>query len=339
MVVRPPLTPRPVAASVDELLDGATRLGAYAPADARSSAGFEQVVVDGERCVVKYLHPTSDFTMRVSGDIGCRPRRVWAAGLMDAASATIDHATLGAAPWGPNGWGVALLMRDVSDELIPVGDDPITEEQHACFLDGIAALAAALWGWEDDLGFLPHRLRWAWFGQAQLAGEEALGFPEAVPRIAAEGWERFAVRAPADMVGAIDDLRRDPTPLSAALLQTPQTFLHGDWKLGNLGYGRDGRVVLLDWAYPGQGPIAHELAWYLALNRARLPVGHTKESTAADLRAALERHGVETAGWWDHQVALCQLGALVQFGWEKAYGDDEELEWWLDHARAGLAHL
>ena len=166
-----------------------------------------------------------------------------------------------------------------------------------------------------------------------------MGFPEAVPRIAFEGWQRFAVRAPADIAGSIDELRRDPTPLSAALLQTPQTFLHGDWKLGNLGHGRDGRVVLLDWAYPGQGPVAHELTWYLALNRARLPVGHTKESTTDDLRAALERHGVDTAGWWEQQVALCRLGALVQFGWEKAYGDDEELGWWLDHARAGLAHL
>jgi hypothetical protein len=333
------LTPRPVADSVEELLAGARRLGGHRPDDARSSAGFERVEVDGEPCLVKYVHPDHDFTMRVSGDIGCRPRRVWAAGLMDAVPDVIDHATLGVAPWGPNGWGGALLMRDVGADLVPVGDDPVPEEHHLAFLDAIAALSARLWGWQDDLGFLPHRLRWAWFGVGQLEGERQLGWPEAVPRIAAEGWERFAGRAPADVAGPLHELRCDPTPLSAAVATTPQTFLHGDWKFGNLGFGRDGRVILLDWAYPGQGPICHELAWYLALNRARLPVGHTKETTIDDLRAALERRGIDTDGWWDRQLALCLLGAVVQFGWEKAYGDDDELGWWLDAARHGLTWL
>jgi hypothetical protein len=335
----PTLTPRALAGSVDELLAGATRLGEHRPDDARSSAGFERVVVDGEPCIVKYVHPEHDFTMRVSGDVGCRPRRVWAAGLMDTVPETIDHATLGAAPWGRNGWGVALLMRDVSAQLVPIGDDPVPEEHHLRFLDGIAALAARLWEWEDTLELLPHRLRWAWFGAAQLEGEAALGWPEAVPRIAFEGWDRFAQRAPADVVEAIRQLRHDPTPLADAVLETPQTFLHGDWKMGNLGTAPDGRVVLLDWAYPGSGPVCHELAWYLALNRARIPHGHTKESTVEDLRAALERHGIATGAWWATQVELCLLGAVVQFGWEKAYGDDDELGWWTDAARTGLARL
>jgi aminoglycoside phosphotransferase (APT) family kinase protein len=120
---------------------------------------------------------------------------------------------------------------------------------------------------------------------------------------------------------------------------TPQTFLHGDWKLGNLGTAPDGRTILLDWAYPGEGPVCHELAWYLALNRARLPVGETKESTIERFRAALGRHGVETAGWWERQVGLCLLGALLQFGWEKALGDDDELGWWCDRAREGARFL
>jgi Phosphotransferase enzyme family len=230
-------------------------------------------------------------------------------------------------------------MRDVSDELIPVGDEPITTEQHLAFLDGIAALAARFWNWEDDLDLLPHRLRWAWFGPAQLDGEAALGYPEPVPRIAAEGWIRFADRAPRAIADAVGALRVDPSPLADAVLTTPQTFLHGDWKFGNLGIGRDGRVILLDWAYPGRGPVCHELAWYLALNRARLPATHGKEATIAELRSALERRGVDTDGWWDRQVTLCLLGAVVQFGWEKAYGDDDELGWWLDRAADGLAVL
>jgi hypothetical protein len=98
-------------------------------------------------------------------------------------------------------------------------------------------------------------------------------------------------------------------------------------------------TVLLDWAYPGQGPVCHELLWYVALNRARLPVGHTKESTIADFRAALVRHGLDVEPWWDEQLGLCTVGTLVQFGWEKALGDDEELAWWVDAAREGARLL
>ena len=42
-------------------------------------------------------------------------------------------------------------------------------------------------------------------------------------------------------------------------------------------------------------------------------------------RAGLERHGVETDPWWGSQLSLCLLGTLVQFGWEKALGDRDEL--------------
>ena len=332
------LVARPLAASVDELLAGARRQS-FQPAETRSSSQFEQVEVDGERCVVKYVHPDHDFTMRVSGDIGCRPRRAWEAGLMDVAATAIDHATIGAAPWGRNGWGVALLMRDVSGELVPVGDDAVPEAQHVGLLDALAALCATTWGWRDELGLLPHRLRWEWFGPSQLAGEAMLGYPERVPEIAVEGWERFAARAPAATVELIDALRADAEPLSTAVRTTPQCFIHGDWKFSNLGTAADGRTVLLDWAYPGEGPACHELVWYLALNRSRLPVGHSKETTIGEFRDALERHGVDTAGWWERQLGLCLLGGLVLFGWEKAWGDDDELRWWCDVATEGARWL
>jgi hypothetical protein len=333
---------RAVAESVDELLGGAVRLGDHDTAARRSGARFEAVEVDGARCVVKYVHPDLDFTMRVSGDLGCRPRRVYELGLMDAAPELIDHAVLGAARWGRGGFGVALLMRDASADLVPECDDALADEQHAAFLDHAAGLAARLWGWHDDAddpALLPYRLRWSWFAPHLLATEADLGFPEPVPRTALAGWSRFDRRAPADVAGAGAALLRDPAPLVEALLPTPSTLLHGDWKLSNLGTAADGRTVLLDWAYPGEGPVAHELAWYLALNRSRLPLGCTKEATCVAFEAALRAHGVDTAGWWDRQLALCLLGALVQFGWEKALGDDAELGWWCDAAHDGLALL
>ena len=99
----------------------------------------------------------------------------------------------------------------------------------------------------------------------------------------------------------------------------------------------DGRTVLIDWSYPGEGPVCHELAWYLALNSARLPA--TKEETIEMLRVALVRHGIDVSDWWQRQLGLCLLGGLVQFGREKALGSDSELAWWCQQARTAESWL
>src|ERR1700737_1402358 len=101
-----------------------------------------------------------------------------------------------------------------------------------------------------------------------------------------------------------------PAPLTA----TPVTFLHGDWKMSNLGTHPDGRTILIDWAYPGSGPPCWDLCWYLALNRARLP--EAKEAAIDRFRDALERHGVVTTGWYEAQMDLCVIGMMAAFGWE-----------------------
>lgn len=333
---------RALASSVEELLAVAERREPFVNPDGRSAAAFQRVWIDGVAHVVKYLHLDHDFTMRVSGDVGCRTVRAWAAGLLDSAPQLIDHAMVGAAlGHGRNGWGAAVLMRDVSAHLLPVTDAVIPADDHGRFLDNVAGFCAATWGWRDEPGsgpgLLPYPARWAWFGCAAIDGERALGWPEAVPRIADEGWGRFAERAPAAVVRVVDALRHDVTPLADALLETPSCFLHGDVKASNTGTSPDGRTLLIDWAYVGEGPACHELAWHLALDRSRLPA--TKEATAEAFRAALGRHGVDTSGWWERQLGLCLLGAVVQFGWEKALGDDDELGWWCDAAAEGAAWL
>ena len=123
----------------------------------------------------------------------------------------------------------------------------------------------------------------------------------------------------------------------AGLRRTPQTFLHGDWKMGNLG-ARGDQTVLLDWTYPGVGPVGHDLGWYLALNRARLPEPKDAAIDAfrAVARAPRRRHDRMVGA---PSSALCLLGTLVQFGWEKALGDDEELGWWCERAREGARWL
>jgi len=169
-----------------------------------------------------------------------------------------------------------------------------------------------------------------------LEVERELG-TKGVPPIAVQGWKGFAERAPTHVATLVRHLRRDPSAFIRSMEQTPMTFLHGDWKMGNLGTTPDGRTILLDWAGPGEGPPCGDLGWYLALNRARIP--ETKEEAIAAFRGALERHGVETSGWWDQQMQLALLGNLMLFGWEKALGDDDELAWWCDRAREAARWL
>ena len=98
------LTPRPVAASLGE--HARRRHAARRPRTPTSHARvaeFEQVELDGERCVVKYVDADRDFTLRAMGLDPPGLLRVWELGLMDVAAEAIDHAVLAAASWGATG--------------------------------------------------------------------------------------------------------------------------------------------------------------------------------------------------------------------------------------------
>lgn len=332
------LAARPVLSSIEELLAGATHREPFLTSDSKSGSTFERVLIGGRPHVLKHVHVDRDWTMRFNGDVGNHPVQVWASGLMDARPDRIDHAVVGvAAGLGRNGWGGAILMRDVSADVVEPGDALLTPAAHLRYLDDMAALSARMLGWRDTIGLVPMATRWGWFNPATLAAEEARGWPDAVPPIAAAGWDRFRVIAPPAVLRVVEALRADAFPLVEAARRTPLTFIHGDWKLGNIGTATDGRTVLLDWTYPGQAPPCYELAWYLALNSGRLPA--SKEESIAAFEAALRGHGADTTGWYGVQAALCLLGALVIFGWEKALGDDAELRWWCDRAVEGAARL
>jgi len=328
------VVPRPLANSIEELLAGATSREPFLHSDSKSGVAFERVVISGKRYVLKHVHIDQDWTMRFFHETTCVPLEVWKAGLMDTAPDHIVHGMVGAAGGlGRDGLGAALLMHDLADVLVPAGDDPLGLATHLALIDGMAALAARMWGWQDTAGLLPPANRWLAFGDDDLAAEERAGWPNAVPRVVAQGWARFMQRVPGDVVDIVRALRAGAQPLVEATATTPRTFLHGDWKLGNLGVDSAGRTVLLDWTYSGEGPVCHELGWYLAMNAARLP--QSKEETIGELRRALERHGVDTSGWWERQLGMCLLGTVVLLGWEKALGDEPELRWWCDRAREG----
>jgi Phosphotransferase enzyme family len=325
----------PVAGSVDELVHGATSRAPLHGADGKSGAQLERVVIDGQRFVLKLVDRRRDWIARQVGDIGVLPVVVWERGIGDLAPDVIDHTIVGAAR-GTD--GAAVLMRDASDALVPDGDEPIPLEQHLRYLDHMAAFHAGTWGWADDVGLVPLANRYLFFAPAALALELAAPSPPPVVSIASEGWARLPERSP-DLASVVFPLLEEPWPLLDPLAAEPSVFLHGDWKLGNLGTGRDGRTVLVDWSLPGAGPPCTDLVHYVVLNRARLPIGHTKDDAFAVYRTAMTALGIDTDPWWDRQLLLCILGAMLQLGWEKALGDDDELAWWTGRAIEGARVL
>ncbi len=329
---------RPVASSVDELLAGASEPEPLAQSDGKSGARLERVVRDGVPLVVKHLDLRSDWTMRAVGDLGCTTLTLWRRGVLDRLPACFDQPIIGVAhdPSRPGGYATTLLMRDVGSALVPEGDDPLPFAQHRGFLDHLARLSAAFWGFSDDLGLIPLANRYfelsPWTAEVEMARPD----PPLVPPLIARGWRDLEELEPR-AAGIVLPLFSDPDPLVEALDSTPSTFVHGNWKLGNLGTDDEGRTVLIDWETPGAGPACGELAWYLAINSARLP--ESKEAAIAAFRESLERAGIDTAPWWERQLAVSLLGAMVLFGWEKALGGGGELAWWAARVVDGARYL
>lgn len=329
-----PFVQVPESESVNALLAHATEREPITDGAGKSGARLERVRIGGLPHVVKYIELDADWTMRSAGCLVPAPLQLWRRGLLAALPDCIDQPIVGVAP---HGRGAALLMRDVADLLVPVSDEPIPLPTQRQFLDHMAAIHAAFWdaGPECEVVATTHRYLdlSPWMGQAEADRES----DDLVPRLVAQGWPLLAEVAPA-AAKVVTPLAWDPGPLVLALEETPQTFVHGNWKLDNLGVNPDGRTVLLDWEIPGRSPALSDLAWYLAINCRRLP--ESKEATVATYREALERHGIDTAPWWDRQLALCLLGGLVQFGWEKAFGGyDDELAWWEARAIEGARLL
>jgi hypothetical protein len=309
--------------SAQELLARASWRQQVQPADARAGAVFERVTVGRESFFVKRLSPTSDWVMRIAGDHVHRPYLIWRSGLMDRAPDLIDHTVV--AMDLTEDAVLTIVMRDVGASLVPTGDTIVPMTQHAAFLAHMAALASAFWGWEDQIGLTTMAQRMRFFAPDNIAAELGAAVVPGPLAAAAAGWPALAERSPS-LSAVARWVHDNPAILTARLSGLPGTFLHGDWKMGNLGSHPDGRTILLDWTLPGAGPACWDLCWYLALNRARLP--EPKEAAISRFRAALEGHGIVTSSWWQEQLDLCLIAMMATFGWEKALGDAGELSWW-----------
>jgi hypothetical protein len=324
--------------------------------DSLSGSKLELIVTEGEggerRYVLKRIALEWDWIMRASGDTKGRAVTVWRSGLLDRVPDCIEHAYVACARDNA-GW--AILMHDMGDMLIPPGDKPITAEENERFLKHMTRLHAAFWGQTDwakpEMGMCDLRTRYDTFSPRTAEREE--GGPDAIPPMIGLGWQLLEEAVAPDVAAIIRPLLDDPGPLVRALDVYPQTLVHHDWKLGNMGVTRDRpepRTILLDWAQFGMAPPACDLAWYLAVNSARLPV--SKEESIA----LYEKHLADAIGdefgreWWEPQLALALLGGFLLLGWPKLVGamrgdaatrqrEQAELDWWSEWVRRGAQLL
>lgn len=320
-------------------------------------SGSRIVVVEtndgaGPRCILKRVARAWDWQMRATDDFGCRTALMWQAGLFNRMPPELDHAMLACARDG-EGW--AILMQDVEAALCPYR--PFRADEHARYVDALAALHAAFWDDPDlrdpALGLCTLRHVYSIFAPA--TGQREAGGEEEVPRRIREGWERFPQAVDRDVAEIVLKLAADPAPLCAALARYPYTLVHGDWRHANQGLREiDGRarVVLLDWQMAAAAPPAVELGRFLGTNSPLLPV--SKERTLALYEDRLAQrlgprfHQEE----WRTQLALGLLGGFVQDGWaialkaaDWAIGADyrehwrADLRWWSARVREGEKRL
>jgi hypothetical protein len=328
------ITRRSVSRSLDELLAGATSRERVKTIDSKSGADFERVVIDGTSYVLKHF-ATPDWLAEGSRDTSCRSVSLFEDGVYDAVDDIIDSTVVGAARLGVGSWPAALLMRDASADFVAV-DAAVDLKMQRAVLDAMASLHARFWESPPDTTYMPLEVNYEFLSPRRAVVErESGGDRSDVLRAVGPGWAQVAAEAPAAW-SAVAGLVNDPAPLVAALARGPSTFLHGDWKMGNLGRGNDGRVVLVDWDRPMAAPPTVDLGWYVAVNCDRLP--ESKDACLDAYRRALESRGVATDSWWDEQVELGLLGAFLQLGWSKA-GQPEELAWWSDLVARATSRL
>jgi len=290
------------------------------------------VLADGMVLIEKSVTPALDWIMRATHDTG-RAATLWTTGLLDRVPEAIDHAVVGAIPDG-DGW--LVYMRDVSDALVRDGRVLSRGENQTVL--GAAATLHERFRAETVHGLCSLADRFATLSPA--TGRREQGGPNPIPNLLVRGWEVFAETVPADVAEPVLAILERPSLLADELLDCEVTLIHGDLKMGNLGFA-GARVVLLDWGnWTGMAPPAVEFAWYLAVNWSRIDA--TREEILEDFRRA--------AGEFDDErpLGLGLIGGLVQLGWNKALdaaehpdpatraAESADLAWWVARAREGL---
>ena len=330
------------------------------PTDGWSGATFTGLVDPGGRhFVLKRTSLATDWIARATRDTDLREG--WLAARPTGTLAWLPRTSIAYLGAAADGDGVAILMPDLSTELIawerpghdPVIDDPTLRR----VIEAVARLHAMPWSRvlerneaadAEPPPWCPLAERLTLLARPSAAWYAADGNPVG-PRFLA-GWDAFDRRAPVAARELIDRLGADPAPLVAALERLPAVGLHGDLKLANVALLPEDRVGLIDWQMTMRAPLAVDLGWFLVSNSGSLPAD--PETIVGEYRQALEwdsgrwEFPGETndfaglTGDWDAQLDLTWIVGLLLRGWRKGLDAEggavlasrktaaDDLAWW-----------
>jgi hypothetical protein len=183
------------------------RRGLFVGSHSASGSSFLTVETNdghGPRFVVKLSSPACDWIVRATADECGREVLVWSHGLLDQLPPEIVHPVVACARDG-DGW--AILMRDVSDDLLrdPMGTSPIGRGDHRRYLDALAAMHVAFWEspWATETG---RGSTTSWRLYTAFAPETGRREAEHPNEVVAEirlGWERFWALAEPDVADLV----------------------------------------------------------------------------------------------------------------------------------------
>jgi hypothetical protein len=331
------------------------------PTDGWSGATFTGLVDPvGRHFVLKRTSLGIDWIARATRDHELREG--WLAARPTGTLAWLPRTSIAYLGAAADGDGVAILMPDLSTELIawerpghdPVIDDPTLRR----VIEAVARLHAMPWSRvlestaegdaEPSPPWCPLAERLTLLARPSAAAYAADG--NAVGERFLAGWDAFVRRAPVAARELVDGLGENPAPLVSALARLPSVGLHGDLKLANVALLPEDRVGFIDWQMTLRAPLAVDLGWFLVSNSGSLPAG--PESIVTEYRQALEwdsgRWGfgadahdfAALTGDWDAQLDLTWIVGLLLRGWRKGLDAEggvglasgmsgaQDLAWW-----------
>lgn len=304
------------------------------PNDGWSGATLTQLLPGAGRgrFILKRTSWAQDWIARATRDHALREGFVATGQLSLPASVVAPY--LGAAA---DGTAVAMLMPDLSDDLITWERDDGAPTMSTATLDRVLAAIADL-----HSAPVPQDGDWPWCPLRErllmLSPSSATHFVEDGVAAGArflDGWAAFDDLASPGARELVARLDADPGPLLAALAAQPAGLLHGDLKVANIAPLPDGRTAFIDWQMVMIAPVAVDLGWFLVSNSSALPMAPLD---------VMERYRsvapVVSDGDWAMTHDLAMLVGLLLRGWRKgldaragtrlASGIDaaEDLRWW-----------
>lgn len=289
------------------------------------------------RLILKRFHPTRDWVMRLTHDTLTREAMLYTNRIYARMPREIQVPVIAAARDGDS-W--ATLMYDVSTELFPA-NRTLTLHNARRLLDHLAALHAQFWNdaslQNRSLGLSTLEDFLTILSPARVQAEIDTGHSHPVLEMAARGWKDFHASAPRDVQGIIRVFQENPASLLSELQQLPQTLVHGDYKLDNLGIADandspnpiESHTIVLDWQDATRGVGAMDLGYFLALNARWLPFSKEDAMEIYRKSSAARGNPISTR---EVEIGLLAGGAL-RLLWLMILNQQNDLDWWYDLVR------